>query len=380
MLSEKERTATITGICITGEKLVIPSHINGYRIECIGKDDGEGINTEGRKFEVKEIVLPVTLKRIGKSAFTCFENLEKINIPSSVQKIGEYAFEDTSLKKIELKNRDIVLERGAFAGCRALEEIVWPNNQMTGTIGEGCFQACNLKELNYPNMKYQTCVGAYAFAANSRLKVIRFSQFHKKLYIPNSVFTNCERAVLIIPAKVRFIDYQVNPKLNTIIFLGKRTKFINLAPLVEKQKRVQGKTYLQIRNVVAIQGANVLKQVKNSYYGIENDVGEDVYCGGDNNYNFNHEMKPVNMVAIDISAPCVEVNNNNLFWKYCRGVEYYEIYYSPTELGGYKRIAVTKMLRFKMRQEGYYRVRIVRKAYKEEWKGKFSTPFIGRVV
>lgn len=63
------------------EKTVIPE--GRVKIE-----DGEFAFRE----DITEVVLPSTLKRIGKSAFQECVNLESINFPEGLEEIGECAF------------------------------------------------------------------------------------------------------------------------------------------------------------------------------------------------------------------------------------------------------------------------------------------------
>lgn len=72
---------------------------------------------------LKKIVLPDSLKRIGKSAFM-YDELEEINLPEGLEEIGEEA----------------------FSHCLALKSIVIPDS--VKTVGSNAFDECeNLKEI-----------------------------------------------------------------------------------------------------------------------------------------------------------------------------------------------------------------------------------------
>ncbi|MCQ2241991.1 leucine-rich repeat domain-containing protein [Treponema sp.] len=76
-----------------------------------------------------EVVLPNTVKIISKYAFHRCTNLEKINIPASVKKIGEGAFADCKkLKDVVFEERTDSIEFGlyVFCDCRALENPILP--------------------------------------------------------------------------------------------------------------------------------------------------------------------------------------------------------------------------------------------------------------
>ena len=76
-----------------------------------------------------EVVLPDTVKIISKYAFHRCANLEKINIPASVKKIGEGAFADCKkLRQVVFEERTDSIEFGlhVFCDCRAFENPVLP--------------------------------------------------------------------------------------------------------------------------------------------------------------------------------------------------------------------------------------------------------------
>lgn len=123
--------------------LVIPSMIDGYKVEELGKDMESDVNgryvtlTKGQKVKkiiigkgiktikpytfyeakVEEVVLPKSMKYIEMSAFVgC--TLKKINL-DSVEKIGQGAFLGCEhLKKIRLKNEKIFVEPNTYLHCR----------------------------------------------------------------------------------------------------------------------------------------------------------------------------------------------------------------------------------------------------------------------
>lgn len=84
---------------------------------------------------IRVIELPETVVEIGNKAFcgvyTSFESLEKITIPSSVTKIGNYAFAYCeNLEKIEIPWSVEEIGNSAFRYCGSLESmIVHPQNK-----------------------------------------------------------------------------------------------------------------------------------------------------------------------------------------------------------------------------------------------------------
>ncbi len=87
---------------------------------------------------LKEIILPSSVTRIGSKAIVRCTNLQKIILPSSVTNIGNYA----------------------FAGCANLKEIILPSS--ITSIGNGIFSSCsNLQRINVAesNKFYKTIDG-----------------------------------------------------------------------------------------------------------------------------------------------------------------------------------------------------------------------------
>ena len=123
-----------------GEDVYVPNMIDGYTVTEIGKYAfslenvlGIQLENEGTTHENATwynygdnvvVVLPQTITVIGEKAFFC-TNITAINIPASVQLIGE----------------------GAFAGCRPAKGYnVEPGNQIYTTI-KGCLYNKQKKEL-----------------------------------------------------------------------------------------------------------------------------------------------------------------------------------------------------------------------------------------
>lgn len=76
--------------------------------------------------EVKDIVLPEGMNRIGRNAFQ-WSGVEKINLPDTIEEIGEAAFRGSGLQMVKIPEAVISLPENMFEGCFALKEVLLPD-------------------------------------------------------------------------------------------------------------------------------------------------------------------------------------------------------------------------------------------------------------
>lgn len=170
--------------------------------------------------KIKTIVLPESIKTIGEWAFSECENLESVNIPSSVTKIHDGAFSKSNkIASIEIPNGVIEIGKNAFNQCKNIDEIKLPASLLT--IEDGAFTGnpqlkISVDEQNNPycvvdNILYNkemskvicggkissdisfpkavTNIGDYAFSENENLKKLSFKG---KVKIGDLAFYGCE--------------------------------------------------------------------------------------------------------------------------------------------------------------------------------------------
>lgn len=174
------KTITIKGVgrmknLSTSSYIIAPS---GGKIENIVFEEGItyiGSYTFRSCKTVKSISLPTTLEEIGEYAFQqlnygCSSSLEKIslNIPAKISKIGKYAFENCNLgdltfaensnlksigensfygnklQSLELPEGLKTLDSSAFSNIQTLKSIVLPKS--LESIGTHCFNNCSAVE------------------------------------------------------------------------------------------------------------------------------------------------------------------------------------------------------------------------------------------
>ena len=141
----------------SGEKIIIPPEIEGYKIA--GIDDGAFICCD----TITEVIIPEGVKTIGKYAFRACNNLSAVSFPSTLISIGRAAFRADSLTNIEIPDSVQKIERGAFANNKNLADV---------TIGAGIK---NIENAAFNKSDILTIIGyvntvAYDFAYSNGIK------------------------------------------------------------------------------------------------------------------------------------------------------------------------------------------------------------------
>ena len=72
---------------------------------------------------VRSVIFPETLVEIEDDAFMDCENLKKISLPKSLEKIGNRAFKNTGLLEVYLSNSIKSMGEEVFMGCKYLEKL-----------------------------------------------------------------------------------------------------------------------------------------------------------------------------------------------------------------------------------------------------------------
>ena len=131
--------------------------------------------------------LPSNVTSIGYRAFSECSDLTSVDLPSSITNIGDYVFfYCENLSKVNLPSEITAISNGAFGGCSSLKNIELPAG--ITSIGEDAFVNCsNLQNMNLPSGI--TTIGDYAFVGCSNLtNVILPSALTS---IGNIAFANC---------------------------------------------------------------------------------------------------------------------------------------------------------------------------------------------
>ena len=121
----------------------IPSVIDGKKIAGIGN------GAFGATTFLKNVKLCDGIEYIDTNAFYNCEELEGVDLPLSLNKIGEYAFAKSGIKAIEIPDTVSVIGKECFANCENLVYAKLPAPM--DIIPESCFSECeNLKKVIMP--------------------------------------------------------------------------------------------------------------------------------------------------------------------------------------------------------------------------------------
>ena len=136
----------ITGYKGSDTEVVIPEEIDGRTVEQIGNGFSEVTGFD----DVNSIILPDTVKTIGRLAFRGNSNLQRIDL-KNVELIDVSAFKETGLTKITLPDTLTEIRGSAFSKCANLEcDIIIPDSV--------------------------TSMGSETFAECSKIKTVKFSK------------------------------------------------------------------------------------------------------------------------------------------------------------------------------------------------------------
>lgn len=114
-----EPTNTIIGLTDAGydQELIIPSEINGVKVEAIGEGAFSYSN-------ITRVVIPEGVTTIGNDAFRDCYNVTEYVIPNTVTTIGDNAFrEASSITELVIPDSVVTIGSWAFAGAANLETI-----------------------------------------------------------------------------------------------------------------------------------------------------------------------------------------------------------------------------------------------------------------
>lgn len=123
-------------------------------------------------------------------------DIKKIAIPSFIKHILKYSFAESSIEQIYIPFQVTDICKGAFFGCKQLQEVDISDYSELITIGKFAFSQTSIERFTIPaSLKY---IEDYAFYKCKLLKIIEFPQESDIKMIGKSSFvdTNIEKSTI----------------------------------------------------------------------------------------------------------------------------------------------------------------------------------------
>ena len=265
--------ATITSVSPKNGNVKIPAKIgdDNYPVTSIG--DRAFHNCP----DLKNLVIPDTVKNIGVEAFDWCRDLISVKIGNSVTNIGSGAFLNcSSLTRISIPDSVITLDRWVFGGCGQLTSVTIGNgiasigrdafsklnnladvsigNGVTN-IGEKAFYNCR-KLVNVKIGKNVVSIGENAFELCESLTNVRIPD--SVITIGNGAFKSCKGLTAVnIPDSVVSIGNSAFASCSglTNLKIGKRVETIGAAAFID----CSGLTAVDIPDSVVVIGGGAIR-------------------------------------------------------------------------------------------------------------------------
>lgn len=204
------RKIVINGVIGADDWTTIGLLKNAFTIDMSGAtavaDIPESLMTKDKLPFLHSIKLPEGLKSIGKNAFRASDIEDEITFPSTLETIGQYAFQESKIKAAYMPNTVTSVGQYSFQNCYYLENASW--SSAAAVIPDGCFDGCfNLRTFEIPEgvttIQYSAFNGAKLFNPRfpSTLSLIEYAAFyntatdrlviHENLHVRHRAFSNC---------------------------------------------------------------------------------------------------------------------------------------------------------------------------------------------
>jgi len=178
---------------------------------------------------IKKVSLPNELIGISTSAFGNCENLEDMNLPSSIERIGIESFENTKylnnlptddygcryvgslllayadkgVDKIKIKDGTKLIAGNTFHDAKSIKEVYIPRSVQY--IGDQAFSFCsNIEKVEFEEDSKLESIERYVFQNCSSLRNINLPKNLKKIL--HWTFVLCDFKTIRIPENVEYID------------------------------------------------------------------------------------------------------------------------------------------------------------------------------
>lgn len=105
---------------------------------------------------------------------------------SKLQTIGKYAFNNASIKSIEIPSQVTQICEGAFSRCNGLRHVEFPEDSQLQIIDSEAFSSSSIENIKIPSQV--TTIGEKAFSDCSYLRQFKISENSKLEVLSNDLF------------------------------------------------------------------------------------------------------------------------------------------------------------------------------------------------
>lgn len=144
-----------------GENVFIPKKYKGYTINKISKE------AFASKEFVEKIDIPSSVEEIGERAFSRCSSLREVVLYDGTKIIGDYAFAGSGLETIKLPSSIENISDGAFSDCRSMKSLTL--NEGLKKIGKYAFNYVSISEITIP--RSVDSIGEHAFQGITLKKI-----------------------------------------------------------------------------------------------------------------------------------------------------------------------------------------------------------------
>lgn len=170
------------------------------KIDPCAFDNETGFIPDYWRSRFTEIVIPNSVKEIGKRAFNKCDKLQKVTLSSNLKSIGDSAFRKTGISEVIIPNSVETIGSVAFFECKNLKKIQLSQNLTQ--LGRQAFCRCDIREIDIPSSLSQ--IPFEAFRDNQNTDKITL---HNGLeYIGERAFSYCYGITLTeLPQTLRHV-------------------------------------------------------------------------------------------------------------------------------------------------------------------------------
>ncbi|WP_036919735.1 leucine-rich repeat domain-containing protein [Prevotella sp. F0091] len=313
--------------------------------------------------KLKEVTLPSSIDKIGKSFVNC-DILETINVPngSKIETIEADAFKtNKNLKNFNFKGTCLLktikanafqdlenfetfnfpktvtnIERNAFTGCKNMKTVKFDENADIEKIGEGAFADCGLTTISLPEKVKE--IEKEAFLKCKALEVINIKKYTTR--IDPEAFKYCDNLTDINIDKENTVyssidGYLLSPDKKTLILFppGKaNSKFTLLPPSIEK---IGDNSFLNCEKLTNVTIPNKVKEIGRRAFGLcknlntitflcDEMINPNMINQAENNMSFDDGTQADDMfknITINVRKELYDRYNSTPFYKKFKGIK-----------------------------------------------------------